>query len=122
MAHYAELDKDNNVVRVIVVDNNDCKDSQGVESEEVGAAFCQNLLGGIWKKTSYNNSIRKNYAGPGYKYNEELDAFIPPKMFSKWILNEETCQWEAPVPVPEGSSMYSWNDEKGEWEELTPSI
>ena len=115
MAHFAELDKDNIVVRVIVVDNNDCKDSQGVESEEVGIAFCQNLLGGIWKKTSYNNSIRKNYAGPGYKYDQERDAFIPPKPYPSWLLNEDTCLWGAPVPMPTDDKQYSWDEATTSW-------
>ena len=79
MAHFAELDENNIVLRVIVVDNNDCKDENGNESEAVGIAFCQNLLGGVWKQTSYNNNFRQKYAGIGYYYNEELDAFLPPQ-------------------------------------------
>jgi len=120
MAHFAEINSEGIVQRVIVVDNNDCKDAEGNESEAVGAAFCNNLLGGVWKQTSYNGNIRKNYAGIGYKYDEELDAFIPPKPFSKWILNEETAQWEAPTPMPEGSEedRYVWNDNQGEWEQV----
>jgi hypothetical protein len=117
MAHFAELNEDNIVQRVIVVDNKDCLDANGVESEEVGAAFCHNLLGGTWKQTSYNGNFRKNYAGNGYKYDVEKDAFISPKPFSKWILNEETCQWEAPVAYPDDDKFYIWNDNKGEWEE-----
>jgi hypothetical protein len=117
MAHFAEINSQGIVQGVIVVDNNDCKDAEGNESEAVGAAFCNNLLGGIWKQTSYNGNIRKNYAGIGYKYDEELDAFIAPQPFSKWILNEETAQWEAPVPYPEDEKIYTWNDNKGEWEE-----
>ena len=117
MAHFSEINSEGIVQRVIVVDNNDCKDAEGNESEAVGAAFCNNLLGGIWKQTSYNANIRTNYAGIGYKYDEELDAFIAPQPFSKWILNEETAQWEAPVPYPEDEKIYTWNDNKGEWEE-----
>ena len=117
MAHYAELNEDNIVQRVIVVDNKDCLDANNVESEEVGAAFCHNLLGGTWKQTSYNANFRKNYAGNGYFYNSTLDAFILPKPFSKWVLNEETCQWEAPVAYPDDEKFYVWNDNKGEWEE-----
>ena len=117
MAHFAELNEDNIVQRVIVVDNKDCLDANNVESEEVGVAFCYNLLGGIWKQTSYNGSFRKNYAGNGYKYDTERDAFISPKPFSKWVLNEETCQWEAPVAYPDDEKFYVWNDNKGEWEE-----
>jgi hypothetical protein len=121
MAHFAQINSNNIVERVIVVNNEDCKDKSGNESEAVGSAFCNSLLGGTWKQTSYNAKFRKNYAGPGFTYNEELDAFIPPKTYSKWVLNEETCQWEAPVPRPEGSSNYSWNDNEGEWEEVVLS-
>ena len=118
MAHFAEINADNIVQRVIVVDNKDCLDESGQESEAVGASFCHNLLGGNWKQTSYNGNIRKNYAGIGYTYDESLDAFIAPKPFSKWVLNEDTCQWEAPTPMPEGAEneRYVWNDNKGEWE------
>ena len=118
MAHFAELDNDNNVIRVIVVDNNDILDENGNESEEVGINFCTQLLGGIWKQTSYNATFRKNYAGIGYKFDAEKDAFIPPKPFSKWVLNEDTCNWEAPVAYPDDEKRYTWNDNKGEWEEL----
>jgi hypothetical protein len=118
MAHFAELDSDNNVIRVIVVDNNDILDENGNESEEVGINFCTQLLGGIWKQTSYNATFRKNYAGIGFTYNAEKDAFIPPKPFSKWVLNEDTCNWEAPVAYPDDEKRYAWNDNKGEWEEL----
>ncbi len=117
MAHFAEITEGNVVSRVIVVDNNDCKDAEGNESEAVGAAFCNTLLGGIWKQTSYNGNIRKNYAGIGYTYDEGRNAFIPPKPFNKWILNEDTCQWEAPVAYPDDDKFYIWNDNKGEWEE-----
>jgi len=117
MAHFAELNEDNIVQRVIVVDNKDCLDANNVESEEVGIEFCHNLLGGTWKQTSYNGNFRKNYAGNGYVYDSSKDAFIPPKPFSKWILNEETCQWEAPVAYPDDEKFYIWNDNKGEWEE-----
>ena len=118
MAHFAELDNDNNVIRVIVVDNNDILDENGNESEEVGINFCTQLLGGIWKQTSYNATFRKNYAGIGFTFDAEKDAFIPPKPFSKWVLNEDTCLWEAPVAYPEDEKRYTWNDNKGEWEEL----
>jgi hypothetical protein len=117
MAHFAELSSEGIVQRVIVIDNNDCKDTEGNESEIIGAAFCTNLLGGVWKQTSYNGNFRKNYAGIGYKYDPVRDAFIPQKPFSKWLLNEDTCQWEAPVAYPtEGN--HTWNDNKGEWEEI----
>ena len=78
MAHFAEIGEDNIVLRVIVVSNDDCKDADGNESEAVGAEFCRNLLGGTWKQTSYNGTIRARYAGTGYTYNSSLDAFIAP--------------------------------------------
>jgi hypothetical protein len=118
MAHFAEINSDGIVQRVIVVDNNDCKDSEGNESEAIGAAFCNNLLGGIWKQTSYNGNFRKNYAGIGFKYDSIRDAFIPSQPFKSWVLNEDTCQWEAPVEYPSDGKNYVWNDNKGEWEEL----
>ncbi len=122
MAHFAEINADNIVQRVIVVDNNDCKDAEGNESEAVGAAFCNTLLGGIWKQTSYNGNFKKNYAGIGYTFDEGRDAFIPPKPYSKWILNEDTCNWEAPIEMPvEEGKFFTWNDNKGEWEEVVPA-
>jgi len=121
MAHFVELDNDNNVLKVIVVDNNDILDENGNESEEIGINFCTRLLGGIWKQTSYNGNIRKNYAGIGYTYDEEKDAFIPPKPFSKWVLNEDTCNWEAPTAFPNDGKLYTWNDNQGVWEEVSLS-
>ena len=115
MAHYAEINSDKIVQRVIVVDNNDCKDAEGNESEAVGAAFCSNLLGGIWKQTSYNNTIRKNYAGIGYTYDESRDAFITPKPFNSWVLNEDTCIWEPPVAYPSDNKWYVWDEEIINW-------
>lgn len=94
MAHFAELDENNIVKQVIVVHNNELLDN-GIESEDKGIAFCQSLFGGNWKQTSYNGNFRKNYAGIGFTWDEEIDAFIPPKPEEgSWILNEETCQWE----------------------------
>lgn len=94
MAHFAELDATNTVTQVIVVHNNELLDN-GVESEAKGIAFCQSLFGGNWVQTSYNASIRKNFAGIGYTYDSVRDAFIPPKPEEgEWILNEDTCRWE----------------------------
>lgn len=101
MAHFAELDENNVVKQVIVVHNNELLDN-GFESEAKGIAFCQSLFGGNWKQTSYNNNIRKNFAGIGYTYDEQRDAFIPPKPEGDWILNEDTCQWE--MVVTDGSN------------------
>lgn len=118
MAHFAEISSDNIVQRVIVVDNKDCLDSDGNESEAIGAAFCNNLLGGIWKQTSYNASFRKNYAGPGFKYDQMRDAFIPQQPYKSWVLNEDTCNWEAPVPYPNDEKIYLWNEISKQWEEI----
>jgi hypothetical protein len=130
MAHFCQLDENNIVTQVIVVGNDDCTDANGNEVESIGVAFCQKLLGAEtnWKQTSYNNSIRVRYAGIGYSYNEELDAFIAPKLFPSWILNTETADWESPVgPAPtlteaeiEARSFYAWNEETGAWDLTTP--
>ena len=117
MAHFAELGEDNIVLRVIVVSNDDCKDAEGNESEAVGAEFCRNLLGGTWKQTSYNGNMRDRYAGAGYTYNSALDAYIAPKPYPSWSLNEETTEWEAPVARPE-EGFYTWNEENQEWDEV----
>jgi hypothetical protein len=95
MAHFAEIDQNNVVLRVVVVDNKDTSDASGVEKEHIGAAFLERILGGTWKQTSYNANKRKNYAGAGYTFDAARDAFIPPKPFASWVLNETTCQWES---------------------------
>ena len=118
MAHFAELDENNVVTRVIVVGNQDILDSTGKENEEVGIAFCKNLLGGNWKQTSYNASFRKNYAGIGYTYREDIDAFVPPRPYASWILNESTAQWEAPVPYPTDGKFYYWDEATTSWVEV----
>jgi hypothetical protein len=95
MAHFAELDESNIVKQVIVVHNNELLDDNNNESEQKGIDFCVNLLGGTWIQTSYNGTIRKNYAGIGYLYDPIRNAFIAPKPeIGEWILNEDTCQWE----------------------------
>tara|TARA_R100001509_G_scaffold6858_1_gene4036 strand:+ start:3583 stop:3879 length:297 start_codon:yes stop_codon:yes gene_type:complete len=94
MAHFAELNSDNEVLRVIVVANNELLDDNGDEQESLGVAFCIGLFGGTWKQTSYNANIRKNYAGIGFTYDSTRDAFIPPRPEGDYVLNEETCLWE----------------------------
>jgi hypothetical protein len=123
LAHFAKIE--NNVVtQVIVVANKDTADANGVEKEYIGAAFCEKLFGGTWKQTSYNGTIRKNYAGVGYTYNADIDAFVPPQPYASWILNNETAQWEAPVPMPEDAGtgeppkMYSWDEATTSWKEM----
>ena len=115
MAHFAELNENNIVTRVIVVANQECLDEHGTESEAVGVAFCYALLGGTWKQTSYNGKTRKNYAGIGFTYDSERDAFIPPKPFDSWILNEETCLWDPSVPYPTDGEDYYWDEETLSW-------
>ena len=115
MAHFVELDENNVVLRVIVVDTKDNSDANGVEKEYIGAAFCENLFAGRWVQTSYNGNIRKRFAGIGYTYDETLDAFISPKPFPSWNLNETTADWEAPIPMP--GPGYAWIEENQKWEE-----
>ena len=118
MAHFAEIDENNVVLRVVVVDNKDTSDASGVEKEYIGAAFCERLLGGTWKQTSYNGNFRKNYAGIGYTYNADLDAFVPPKPFASWVLNEKTAQWNAPVPMPDDGNRYQWDEDTVSWKKV----
>jgi hypothetical protein len=107
MAHWAELDDDNVVLRVTVGDNNDPNGDEGYQ-------WLIDNLGGTWVKTSYNSTIRKNFAGIGFTYDETLDAFIPPKPFASWILNEESCLWEAPTPYPSEGDYY-WDETTQTW-------
>lgn len=108
MSHFAELDDNNVVIRVLVGDNN--LPNEGYDW------FVENL-GGRWVQTSYNRKFRKNFAGIGFIYNEKLDAFIPPKPYESWILNEETYDWKAPIPSP--GDNYIWNEETTSWVEAT---
>jgi hypothetical protein len=118
MAHFAELDSNNVVLRVIVIDNKDTADANGVEKEYIGAAFCERLFGGTWKQTSYNGNKRKNYAGVGYAYNAVRDAFIPPQPYQSWTLDDD-AQWQAPVPMPTDGAMYSWDEATTSWTAAT---
>ena len=118
MAHFAQLDSNNVVVQVIVVGNADTADANGVEKEHIGAAFCERLLGGVWKQTSYNGNMRKRYAGVGYTYDADRDAFIAPKPFPSWTLNNTTVDWEAPVARPNDDKMYRWDEETLSWVEI----
>ena len=117
MSHWAELDDTNKVIRVLVGDNNDPAGDEGYK-------WLIENLGGTWIQTSYNNKIRKNFAGIGYFYDEQLDAFIPPKPYDSWILDEETCLWKAPQdkPIVDGKS-YQWDESTTSWIEIPePSI
>jgi len=144
MAHYAELDKDNKVLRVIVVGNSDCmKDSVRAEypalvsavadisgktttkdetvieweDEAKGIAFCENLLGGRWIQTSYHGNIRRRYAGIGDTYDKDRDAFITPQPYLSWTL-DKVGDWQPPVPMPDEDKVYSWDEDKLAWVEI----
>ena len=111
MAHYAFLN-DNNIVTEVITGIDENELIEGLDPE----TWYGNFRGQTCKRTSYNGNIRKNYAAIGFTYDAERDAFIPLQPFSKWILDEETCQWLAPVPRPGNGFTYVWNDNKGEWE------
>ena len=118
MAHFVRLEN-NVVVQGIVVSNQDTADEHGVEKEDIGIAFCSNLLGGTWKQTSYNARIRKNYAGIGYTYDEGRDAFIAPKPYASWVLDEVKAQWKAPVDYPTEEGRFTWNEATTSWDAVT---
>ena len=117
MAHFAELNKKNIVTRVIVIHDNELLDENGIENEDLGIQFCKSLYGNdtIWIQTSYNGNFRKNYAGAGFKYDKKRDAFIPSCKYKSWILDEETCDWTAPVPYPNDDKPYYWDEENVQW-------
>lgn len=117
MAHYAQLNNNNEVIQVIVV-SNDNAPGEFPESEAPGAAFCSNLLGGEWKQTSYNGNFRKRYAGIGFTYSPEYDAFIAPKPFDSWVLNLETLDWKAPIDYPQDGKIYEWDEDSTSWIEI----
>jgi len=117
MATFAKIGLNNKVIEVLSVHNNELLDSNGVEQEVNGIDFLTKLTGwSIWVQTSYNNNFRKNHAGIGYTYDEDRDAFIAPKPFNSWILNEDTCLWEAPVAYPDDDNRYTWNETNQTWD------
>ena len=127
MASFAKIGLNNKVIEVLSVHNNELKDSNGVEQEVNGIDFLTKLTGwSIWKQTSYNTNggvhklggtpLRKNHAAIGYTYDEDRDAFISKKPFNSWILNETTCQWEAPVAEPNDGQRYNWNEQNQTWD------
>jgi hypothetical protein len=118
MAYFAKLGTGNIVENVISINNAVITDANGIEQEKLGVDFINNLYGtnDIWKQTSYNNRIRKNYAGIGMTYDQQRDAFISPKPFNSWILNEDTCLWEAPIAMPEDGNIYYWNELTLTWD------
>ena len=129
MAYFAKLNSENIVITVESVVNEVLKDSNGIEQENIGIEFLKTLYNepnAIWKQTSYNTHggihynngtpFRKNHAGIGMTYDETRDAFIPQKPYNSWILNEQTCNWDAPVARPDDNNMYKWNEEILNWE------
>jgi hypothetical protein len=115
MAHFAELNENNTVLRVLVTDNDDPSGDEGYQ-------WLIDNFGGTWVKTSYNGNIRKNFAGIGFYYDEDRDAFIPPKPFSSWTLNETYCTWTPPVPYPNDSNFYLWDESTISWKEVTNGL
>ena len=117
MAHFAKIGLNNKVINVVTVNNNELLDADGVEQEVLGCQFLEGITGwAVWKQTSYNANFRKHFAGIGYTYDEGRDAFIAPKPFNSWVLNEETCNWEAPVAKPDDENKYIWSEENQQWE------
>ena len=122
MAHFAELNENNIVTKVIVVHNNELQNTDGTESESKGIDFCESLFGHRnWVQTSYNGNIRYNFAGQGYTYDEDNDAFYAPQPFASWSLNENYI-WEAPIPMPEDDNIYAWDEENQEWKIIEMTI
>jgi hypothetical protein len=111
MAHWAEIDENNIVLRVTVGDNEDPNGDEGYQ-------WLLDNLGGNWVKTSYNGTIRKNFAGIDYTYDADRDAFIPPKPLDSWVVDEETCQWMPPMPRPDDGKLYYWDETSVSWAEL----
>jgi hypothetical protein len=121
MAYFAKLGTGNIVEQVISINNSVITDNDGIEQEKLGVDFINKLYNtrDVWKQTSYNNNIRKNFAGIGYQYDQTRDAFIPPKPFNSWVLNEQTCNWESPIPIPSDASFekrYQWNETTQNWD------
>jgi hypothetical protein len=127
MASFAKIGLNNKVIEVLSINNEVLKDSNGIEQETIGVDFLTKLTGwAIWKQTSYNTiggihklggtPLRKNHAGIGYTYDEDKDVFIPKKPFNSWVLNETTCQWEAPIVKPDNGQKYIWNETIQNWE------
>jgi len=129
MASFAKIGLNGRVIEVQSVVNEVLHDSNGVEQESIGINFLTNLTGwAIWKQTSYNTHggvhdnggtpLRKNHASVGYTYDEDRDAFIPPKPYPSWTLNETTCLWDPPVVKPDDGQRYNWNEQNQTWDLL----
>jgi hypothetical protein len=127
MASFAKIGLNGKVIEVLSVVNEVLHDSNGIEQEVIGIDFLTKLTGyPVWKQTSYNTHggvhslggipLRKNHAGIGYTYDEDRDAFIPKKPFNSWLLNEDTCLWNAPVAYPQDDNRYTWNESTLTWD------
>jgi len=117
MAHFAELDSNNTVLRIVVVKNADTADAKGVEKEYIGAAYCERLFGGRWVQTSYNGSIRGRYAGAGMIYNEEHNVFTGVKPYPSWVFDSTTKDWAALTAKPNDGKQYDWSESTLSWVE-----
>ena len=122
MAHFAKINSDNIVTEVIVINNDVIKDSDGTEQESLGVAFCTQIYGiGTYKQTSYNSNMRKNMATVGSTYDTTRDAFIRPKIYPSWVLDEATCRWKPPIDHPSdseaigGNVLYQWDESFTNW-------
>ena len=115
MAHFAELNESNEVLRVVVVANQEILDAEGNEQESIGVNFCQTLFGGTWVQTSYNGTIRKNFAAIESVYDSTRDAFIGLQPFPSWVLDESTCQWVSPTAYPDDGLDYAWDEATTSW-------
>jgi hypothetical protein len=133
MASFAKIGLNGKVIEVLSVVNEVLHDSNGIEQESIGIDFLTKLTGyPVWKQTSYNTHggvhdnggtpLRKNHAGIGYTYNEDRDAFIPPKPYKSWVLNEDTCYWESPIPYPQDNNKYNWNEQSQSWDLIEDNI
>jgi hypothetical protein len=117
MAHFAEIDENNIVTRVIVVNNNELLDENNQENEQKGIDFCKSLFGGNWVQTSYNGSFRVRFAGLGFRYDSYHDAFIPPQPYQSWLFSDNTFDWKAPVEYPDDGKYYMWDESVVNWVE-----
>ena len=119
MANFAKIGLNNKVTEVLSLNDNELLDANNVSSENLGIIFLTNLTGrSIWKQT-FTDGTRKNNAGIGYTYDEDKDAFIAPKPYNSWTLNETTCQWEAPTSYPDDNNSYNWNETTQTWDIIT---
>ena len=129
MAYFAEINASNVVIRVLALDDTDTQDASGNELESIGAKYLSDGFGGTWKRTSYNTSgdvhrfggtpFRKNYATKGSIFDAARDAFYLPQPYSSWILNEDTCKWNAPIARPDDGKRYTWNESNTKWVETS---